>query len=165
MIRKQTGLKRVSWDSCAGDKGVEGINKRLKVIQNSVTMNESSLKRKCTRLPWWIGDEESTCQCRRHWFYPWSRKIPHDAERLCLCSTLLTALEPRNHNCWSPCTLEPIKTSHCNEKATQYNQRAKTPPGLLTEQRTDESYTKSPNLRNHQARSQNKDWLQLHEKP
>ena len=26
-------------------------------------------------LPGWLSGEESPCQCRRHWFYPWSRKI------------------------------------------------------------------------------------------
>lgn len=34
MIQKQTGLKRVSWDACAGNKEVEWIKKRLKGIQN-----------------------------------------------------------------------------------------------------------------------------------
>ena len=27
-------------------------------------------------LPWWPNGKESTCQCRRHRFDPWSRKIP-----------------------------------------------------------------------------------------
>ena len=27
-------------------------------------------------LPWWLSSKESTCQCRRHGFYPWVRKIP-----------------------------------------------------------------------------------------
>ena len=27
-------------------------------------------------LPWWFGGKESTCQCRRHGFSPWVRKIP-----------------------------------------------------------------------------------------
>ena len=27
-------------------------------------------------LPWWLSDEESTCQCRRHGFNLWIRKIP-----------------------------------------------------------------------------------------
>ena len=27
-------------------------------------------------LPWWLSGKESTCQCRRHRFDPWSRKIP-----------------------------------------------------------------------------------------
>ena len=28
------------------------------------------------RLPWWPGSKEFTCQCRRHGFDPWVRKIP-----------------------------------------------------------------------------------------
>ena len=27
-------------------------------------------------LHWWLSDKESTCQCRRHRFNPWVRKIP-----------------------------------------------------------------------------------------
>ena len=27
-------------------------------------------------LPWWLSGKESTCQCRRHGFDPWVRKIP-----------------------------------------------------------------------------------------
>ena len=26
-------------------------------------------------LPWWLSGRESTCQCRRHEFHPWVRKI------------------------------------------------------------------------------------------
>ena len=29
-----------------------------------------------TRLPWWLSSREPTCQCRRHGFNPWVRKIP-----------------------------------------------------------------------------------------
>ena len=27
-------------------------------------------------LPWWFTGKESTCQCRRHRFNPWVRKVP-----------------------------------------------------------------------------------------
>ena len=27
-------------------------------------------------LPWWLSGKEPTCQCRRHRFDPWVRKIP-----------------------------------------------------------------------------------------
>ena len=30
---------------------------------------------KCSVLPWWLRDKESTCQCRRHGFDPWVGKI------------------------------------------------------------------------------------------
>ena len=42
-------------------------------------------------LPWGFSGEESACQCRRHGFDPWSRKIPH-------------ATKPSCHYHW-PCTL------------------------------------------------------------
>ena len=31
-------------------------------------------------LLWWLSHKESTCQCRRHVFDPWFRKIPHTVE-------------------------------------------------------------------------------------
>ena len=31
-------------------------------------------------LPWWLGGKESTCQCRRCRFDPWSWSIPHAME-------------------------------------------------------------------------------------
>ena len=37
-------------------------------------------------LPWWLGGKESTCQCRKCGVNPWSRKIPHAAQRLSLCA-------------------------------------------------------------------------------
>ena len=33
--------------------------------------------------------KESTCQCRRHRFDPWSGKIPHVLEQLSLCATTI----------------------------------------------------------------------------
>ena len=37
--------------------------------------------------PWWLSGKESTCQCRRNGFDPWSRKIPHATEQLNPCAT------------------------------------------------------------------------------
>ena len=34
-----------------------------------------------TELPWWLSGKESACQCRRHRFDTWSRKIPHATEK------------------------------------------------------------------------------------
>ena len=42
-------------------------------------------------LPWWLSGKESACQCRRHRFNPWSRKIPHALKQLSPCTT---AVEP-----------------------------------------------------------------------
>ena len=38
-------------------------------------------------LPWWFSGKESAYQCKRHGFYPWSRKIPQAAEQISLCAT------------------------------------------------------------------------------
>ena len=27
-------------------------------------------------LPWWLSDEDYTCECRRHGLNPWVSKIP-----------------------------------------------------------------------------------------
>ena len=45
-------------------------------------------------LPWWLTGEESTCQCRRYWFNPWPRKIPHGAEQLSPRATIAEACAP-----------------------------------------------------------------------
>ena len=42
-------------------------------------------------LPWWLNSKESACQRRGNGFDPWSRKIPHAAEKLSPCAT---AVEP-----------------------------------------------------------------------
>ena len=36
---------------------------------------------------WWLSSKELACQCRRHEFNPWCRKIPHTAEQPSLCAT------------------------------------------------------------------------------
>ena len=74
------------------------------------------LKKEGSGLPWWCRGWESTCQCRRHGFDPWSGKIPHAAEQL----------SPVCHTHWAhmlqllkPMCLEPElcnERSHCNEK-------------------------------------------------
>ena len=40
-------------------------------------------------LPWWLSGKESTCQCKRYGFDPWSGKIAHAAEELSLCTTTI----------------------------------------------------------------------------
>ena len=42
-------------------------------------------------LPWWFRGKESACQCRRHGFDPWFRKILHAVEQL---SSRATTTEP-----------------------------------------------------------------------
>ena len=50
-----------------------------------------SLLRCNHELPWWFSGGESSCQCRRHGFNPWSGRIPlamgHQSPRA-------TAVEP-----------------------------------------------------------------------
>ena len=53
--------------------------------------------RKVLGLPWWLSDKESTCQCRRHRFDPWSEKISHTMEQPSPCATTVepVLLSPR----------------------------------------------------------------------
>ena len=51
-------------------------------------------------LPWWRSGWQSACQCRGHWFEPWSGRIPHAAEQLGPWATTTepACLEPVPHN-------------------------------------------------------------------
>ena len=52
-----------------------------------------------TGLPEWSSGKESTCQCRGHWFNPWSWRVPHVAEQLSPCvRTRACASEPKFRN-------------------------------------------------------------------
>ena len=59
-------------------------------------------------LPWWLGGEESACQCRRWRLDPWVRKIPHAVGQR---SPRTTSMEPVLGN----------KRSHNNENPTPGN--------------------------------------------
>ena len=62
-------------------------------------------------LPWWLGGKESTCQCGRHGFSPWSGTIPLVTEQLGPCTA----------------TIEPMfcyKRSHHSEKPEHLHWRA-----------------------------------------
>ena len=71
-------------------------------------------------LPWWLSSKESACQCRRHGFDPWSRKIPHAVEQLRPCAT---TIEPGNRDNWAH-VLQPLKPMCCLACALQ---QVKTP--------------------------------------
>ena len=45
-------------------------------------------------VPWWSSGIESTCQCRGHGFYVWSRKTSYAVEQLSLCATTTEAHVP-----------------------------------------------------------------------
>ena len=83
------------------------------------------LKNKIPGLPWWLTGQESTCQCRRHRFSPWSGKIPDAAEQLSQCATNTEpVLQSPGPAVLSPCVLEPVlrnKRSHQHEKSEHCN--------------------------------------------
>ena len=57
-------------------------------MENSIKLPQKA-KNKITiwGLPWYLSTKESACQCSRHRFDPWSRKIPHATEQLSPCAT------------------------------------------------------------------------------
>ena len=82
--------------------------------------------------PWWLSGKEIACQCRRHGFNPWYRKIPHATERLNPCATsielccrvgepqLLKPMHPRARASqqekplqWPACALQ-LESSPCS---------------------------------------------------
>ena len=74
----------------------------------------------------WSSGEESTCQCRRHVFKSWSRKLPHALEQLSLCTTSIERGLQTLGAARSPRTLEPMlqnRRSHLNEKPKHCNWR------------------------------------------
>ena len=64
-------------------------------------------------FPWWLSGEESTCQCRRHGFDPWSGKIPIyiRATKLMHHRYWACALEPGSSNDWAPSPLGPCSAT------------------------------------------------------
>jgi len=69
----------------------------------------------------WLSGEESTCQCRRHGFNPWSGKISHASEKLSLCTI---TIEPVLHNKRSHLNGKPL---YCNKGNSQSPQLEKSP--------------------------------------
>ena len=94
------------------------------------------------REPWgfslWLSSKESACQCRRHRFNPWSRKISPAVELLSPCTTTTEPVlwspgaartEPLPRSYWSLRATgpeEPVlqnKRNHCSEKPALCNWR------------------------------------------
>ena len=78
-------------------------------------------------LPCWLIGKESTCQCRRYEFNPWSRKNPHATEQINLGATTVepvlqslraTATEPSSCNYWS---LQAPESVLSKEKPLQWD--------------------------------------------
>ena len=86
----------------------------IKFERNTKT-NTCQLLKRTGGLPWWLSGRESTCQCRRHRFDPWSRKSPHAVEQLSTC--------PR---AWEPqlLSLRALEPVPYNEKPPQWEARA-----------------------------------------
>ena len=76
------------WDSPGKSTGV-GCECLLHLII------ENLIKKAFWRVPWWSSGKESTCQRRRHWFDPWSRKTAPAVGPLSLWATTadVSALE------------------------------------------------------------------------
>ena len=65
--------------------------------------------------PQWLSGKESTCQCRRHGFDPWSKTIPHATEQETPCATTTELhCRARKSELLSPCatTTESPAESH-----------------------------------------------------
>ena len=79
--------------------------------------------------------KESTCQCGKHGFHPWSRKIPHASEQLNLCATNLSLssraqelqllmrehsesvlCNKKSHRHEKPHTATSVAPAHCNQR-------------------------------------------------
>ena len=58
---------------------------------------DSSWQEVTPGLSLWLSGKESACQCREHWFNPWSGKIPHAKGQLSLHATTTEAPQ-------SPCS-------------------------------------------------------------
>ena len=70
-------------------------------------------------LPWWL--RESICQCKRHEFDPWARKIPRAMEQLSPWATTtepIYALESGTRNYWAH-VLWLLKPEHSRACAPQ----------------------------------------------
>ena len=58
--------------------------------QNAAERNHSRMFE--NGFHWWLSGKESTCQCRRHRFNPWSGKIPLATEQLSPCPTAIASV-------------------------------------------------------------------------
>ena len=84
--------------------------------------------------PWWLSGKESAGQCRRHGFDLWSRKNPHAAGQLGLCTSTTEPMfqslgaETTEPTCSTTetQTLQRLlcnKRGHCSEQHMRHNQR------------------------------------------
>ena len=107
----KVGLSDWNWLLRGGSKGRMCFHVRLFPAWNlffflmhykllNICSFEFWLKKKKNNLG--FPGEESACQCRRHRFSSWFKKIPHVSEQLSLCHNhWARSLEPGNHSYWS----------------------------------------------------------------
>ena len=125
--------------SSIDDRG-ESKQERQNSEEIEVRQEKENLKKKniyiyiyIPGLPWWHRGEESACQCRRHRFSLWSRKIPQASEWLSPCATTT-----------APVCLEPIlwnKRSQCNVNPQHRNWRVA--PGTTTREKPEQQWRSS----------------------
>ena len=116
---ERTEAGKQKWEGRQDGMVVAWLISQKAKLGNMVTSRENQKKGLYTAfkvmkegLSWQSRGWESACWCRGHSFNPWSRKISHAKGQLSLCAA---TTEPMCHNCWSPCTLEPMlhnKRSH-----------------------------------------------------
>ena len=116
---ERTEAGKQKWEGRQNGMVVAWLISQKAKLGNTVTSRENQKKGLYTAfkvmkegLSWWSRGWESACWCRGHSFDPWSRKMSHAKGQLSLCAT---TTEPMCHNCWNPCTLEPMlhnKRSH-----------------------------------------------------
>lgn len=121
----KTWLGKFTGDHCVDVSVAETTINKCEKQQKSKSLISSDCLRsifkflhleKGTRASRWLRGKEYACQCRRHGFDYWSRKIPHAADQLSLRST---ASAPGRHSHWSPHAREPVlrkKRSHHREQ-------------------------------------------------
>ena len=73
VAQSRTRLKRLSSSSSSNQQG----KRLLCMFKQRCNSLDFSHEQPRLGLPWWLSGKESFCQCRRHRFNPWSRKIPH----------------------------------------------------------------------------------------
>ena len=97
----KSGNKR--WNKCYWNQGIL-IRERVKMVLTAFGYAQKqdyfyNIKSNLGLL-WCHSGWESVCQCRGHWFEPWSGKIPHAVEHLGPWTTTTepARLEPVPHN-------------------------------------------------------------------
>ena len=102
-------LGRTEWDAA--------VNRECQLLKSQFISRIMNIG-----LPWWLSCKESSCQCRRHEFDPWSGKIPHTAGKLSL-----QLLKPRNSRACapqqesSPCLPQLEKSLHSSQHSQKKN--------------------------------------------